>query len=137
LKTAVASLCLVSILLVAAGCAAPRARPEEVRASELAARASRSATAAAAIPDSVTTQTKTACEKDLQSLAKASSGKYVHTVDSVQFVGNVSEYDMRNRPHAYDIVVSYAVRMTTTGELVKSKQTCRVTDAGKVEWMAA
>jgi hypothetical protein len=137
MKTVVASLCLVSTLLVAAGCAAPRATPEEVRASELAARASRSATAAASIPDSVTTQTKAACENDLRSLASKSSGKYVHTVDSVQFVGNVSEYEMRNRPHAYDIVVSYAVRMTATGELVKSKQTCRVTDAGKVEWMAA
>ena len=135
MKTAVASICLVSILLVT-GCA-HRATPEEARASDLAARASRSATAAAAIPDSVTTQTKTACENDLRSLASKSSGKYVHTVDSVQFVGDVSEYDMRNRPHAYDIVVSYAVRMTASGELVKSKKTCRVTDAGNVEWMAA
>jgi hypothetical protein len=136
-KTAVASLCLVSILLLTAGCAAPRATPEEVRASELAARASRSAAAAASIPENVTTQTKAACEQDLRSMAQTSSGKYMHTVDSVQFVGNVSEYDMRNRPHAYDIVVNYTVRMTATGELVKSKKTCRVTDAGKVEWMAA
>jgi hypothetical protein len=137
LKTAIASLCLISILLLTTGCAAPRATPEEVRASELAARASRSAAAAASIPESVITQTKAACEQDLRSLASKSSGKYVHTVDSVQFIGDVSEYDMRNRPHAYDIVVSYTVRMTVTGELVKSKQTCRVTDAGNVEWMAA
>jgi hypothetical protein len=108
-KTAVASLCLVSMLLVTAGCAAPRATPEEVRASELAARASRSAAAAVTIPDSVTAQTKASCEKDLQALANASSGKYVHTVESVQFVGNVEEYNLRNRPHAYDIVVSYTV----------------------------
>jgi hypothetical protein len=135
MKNAVAAVCLVLLLLVT-GCA-HRATPEEARASDLAARASRSAAAAAAIPDSVTTQTKTACENDLRSLASKSSGKYVHTVDSVQFIGDVSEYDMRNRPHAYDIVVSYTVRMTATGELVKSKQTCRVTDAGNVEWMAA
>lgn len=135
MKTAVASLCLVSTLLVT-GCAT-RVTPEEARASDLAARASRSAAAAAAIPASVTTQTKTACENDLRSLASRSSGKYVHTVDSVQFVGDVSEYDMRNRPHGYDIVVSYTVRMTATGELVKDKETCRVSDDGNVEWLAA
>lgn len=136
MKNAAAAVCLVSLLLVT-GCAQKRATPEEVRASDLAARSSRSAAAAASIPDSVTTQTKTACENDLRSLASGSSGKYVHTVDSVQFVGNVSEYDMRNRPHAYDIVVSYAIRMTATGEMLKYKKTCRVSDTGRVEWMAA
>jgi len=30
-----------------------------------------------------------------------------------------------------------AVRMTATGELVKSEQTCRVTDSAKVESVAA
>lgn len=60
----------------------------------------------------------------------------MHTGDSVQFVGDVSEYNLRNHPHGYDIVVSYTVR-TATGELVKSKQTCRAYDAGNVEWLAA
>jgi hypothetical protein len=58
-------------------------------------------------------------------------------VDSVQFVGDVEEYNLRNRPHGYDIVVSSTVKMTATGELVKSKQTCRVSDSGDVEWLAA
>ncbi|MDQ0663384.1 hypothetical protein QFZ35_001882 [Arthrobacter ulcerisalmonis] len=135
MKNAVAAACLVLVLLNT-GCA-HRETPEEARAAELAARASRSAEAVAAIPASVTAQTKTACENDLKALAKVSSGKYVHTVESVQFVGDVSQYNLRNRPHAYDIVVNYTVRMTATGELVKSKQTCRVPDAGKVEWLAA
>jgi hypothetical protein len=135
MKNAVAAVCLISILL-ATGCA-HRLTPEEARAADLAARASRSAEAAAVIPASVTAKTKTACENDLRSLASKSSGKYVHTVDSVQFVGDASEYNLRNRPHGYDIVVSYTVRMTATGELVKSKQTCRAYDAGNVEWLAA
>lgn len=134
-NTVAAAVCLVSVLL-ATGCA-HRETPEEARASELAARASRSAAAAAAIPDSVIVRTKAACESDLRSLANRSSGKYVHTLDSLQFIGDVSEYDIRNRPHAYDIVVSYTVRMTATGELVASKQTCRVDDTGEVEWLAA
>jgi hypothetical protein len=137
MKTAVASLCLVSMLLLSAGCAAPRQTPEEARAADLAARASRSAEAAASIPASVITKTKAACEADLKALASKSTGKYVHTVDSVQFVGDVEEYNLRNRPHGYDIVVSSTVKMTATGELVKSKQTCRVSDSGDVEWLAA
>jgi hypothetical protein len=127
--------CLISLLLIT-GCA-HRATPEEVRASELAARASRSAAAADSIPAAVTSRTKSACENDLRSLASKSSGKYVHTVESVEFLGDVSEYNLRNRPHAYDIVVSYTVRMAASGELVKSKGTCRVNDSGSVEWMAA
>lgn len=135
MKTAIASLCLVSTLLLT-GCA-HNVTPEEARAADLAARASQAAADAAAIPDSTTTQTKAACESDLHALADKSSGKYLHTVETVDFLGDVSEYSLRNRPHAYDVVVSYTVRMTATGELVKSKQTCRVTDAGDVEWMAA
>jgi hypothetical protein len=105
----VAVACLV-LLLGVTGCAAKRATPEEARASELAARASNSAAAATAIPESVRTQTKAACENDLRSRAAKSSGKYTHTLQSVDFIGDVSDYSLRNRPHAYDIVVSYTVR---------------------------
>ncbi len=33
-----------------------------------------------------------------------STGKNVHALESVQFVGNVSECNLRNRPRVYDIV---------------------------------
>ncbi|MBT2549799.1 hypothetical protein [Arthrobacter sp. ISL-65] len=135
MKRLLATAGLVSLFLVA-GCA-HRATPEEVRASELAARSSRSAAAAADIPDSVKNQTKTACENDLRFQARTSNGKSAHAVQSVQFVGDVSEYDLRNRPHAYDIVVSYDISMTATGEVLSYKKTCRVGDDGDVDWMAA
>lgn len=124
------------LLLLLSGCS-HRPTPEEVRASELEARASRSAAAAESVPASVASQTKAKCESDLRSKADKSSGQYVHTIESVAFVGDVSEYRLRNRPQAYDVVVNYSVRITASGEMVKSKKTCRVADNGDVEWMAA
>lgn len=124
------------LLLLLSGCS-HRPTPEEVRASELEARASRSAAAAEAIPASVVSQTKAKCENDLRAKASKSSGQSVHTVESVDFVGDVSEYALRNQPHGYDVVVSYSVRMTASGDVVKSKQTCRAFDSGKVDWLAA
>lgn len=133
MKRASVSLCMV-VLMLTTGCA-ERLTPEQARQSDLDARASHSAAAAAAIPAGVTTATKAACEADLSSRADGSSGKYVHTLESVDFVGSVSEYNLRNRPHAFDIETLYSVRMTATGQRLESTKICRVRDDGRVEWL--
>ena len=124
----------MAALVLTTGCV-EHLSPEEARQSNLDARASHSAAGAAAIPKSVTAATQVACEADLRSRADSSSGKYLHTLESVEFVGNVSEYNLRNRPHAYDMETLYSVRMTATGESLANTETCRVRDDGRVEWL--
>lgn len=126
-------MCMIALMFTT-GCA-ERLTPEQARQSDLDARASHSVAAAAAIPAGVTTATKAACEADLSSRADGSSGKYVHTLESVDFVGNISEYNLRNRPHAYDIETLYSVRMTATGQRLESTKMCRVRDDGRVDWL--
>lgn len=133
MKKASVALWLAALMLTT-GCA-ERLTPEQARQSDLDARASHSAEAAAAIPGSVIATVKAACEADLRSRADGSNGKYVHTLESVEFVGNVSEYNLRNRPHAYGIETRYGVRMADTGQRLTNTKTCCVRDDGQVEWL--
>ncbi|MEV7649151.1 hypothetical protein [Arthrobacter sp. NPDC089319] len=101
-------------------------------------RESWAAEAAAAIPDSVREATKATCTADLERKADASTGQREHTLESVEFEGEVSEYNIRHKPLAHEVNVRYILQMVSSGDTLKYLEKCRVRADGQgIDWLPA